>query len=146
VKSHLRKLVSLEYVLVHHGGRGRQFVYELLYNGEGKDGSKFLMCLIDVKELREKCGCDQNREHSNTDRVQKSVDREHENPKQEVPGSIRGAPGELSGSMPKKEVLPNETKSLNGIPKKSPENAYIGDIKNPPQSYHSHTSLAAKEN
>ncbi|MBK9374070.1 MAG: toprim domain-containing protein [Holophagales bacterium] len=43
---HVQRLVSLEYVLVHRGGRGQSFVYELLYAGEGKDGRPFLPGLI----------------------------------------------------------------------------------------------------
>ena len=46
VKRHLGKLVDLEYALVHRGGRGQSFVYELLYSGEGDDGGKFVMGLI----------------------------------------------------------------------------------------------------
>ena len=52
IKIHLQRLVDLEYVLVHRGGRGQQFVYELLYDGAGKDGRAFLVGLIDVDELR----------------------------------------------------------------------------------------------
>ena len=51
VKIHLKKLVDLEYVLVHKGGRGQCFVYELLYNGQGKDGDRFLMGLINAENL-----------------------------------------------------------------------------------------------
>jgi hypothetical protein len=29
-------------MLVHHGSRGRRFEYELLYAGEGRDGSRFV--------------------------------------------------------------------------------------------------------
>ena len=43
---HMQRLVSLEYVLVHRGGRGQSFVYELLYAGEGKDGRPFLPGLL----------------------------------------------------------------------------------------------------
>ena len=32
----MKKLEAMEYVLVHRGGRGQSFVYELLYNGEGE--------------------------------------------------------------------------------------------------------------
>ena len=46
---HLERLVELEYVLVHRGGRGQSFVYELVYDGEGKDGRPFLTGLIDVE-------------------------------------------------------------------------------------------------
>jgi hypothetical protein len=34
VRVHLERLVNLEYVLTHKGGRGQSFVYELLYDGE----------------------------------------------------------------------------------------------------------------
>jgi DNA primase catalytic core len=51
VKRHLAKLVDLEYVLVHRGGRGQSFVYELLYDGQGRDGGKFVLGLIDVNRL-----------------------------------------------------------------------------------------------
>ncbi|MBK9373716.1 MAG: DNA primase [Holophagales bacterium] len=36
---HMQRLVFLEYVLVHRGGRGQSFVYELLYDGQGRTGS-----------------------------------------------------------------------------------------------------------
>ena len=52
VKRHLAKLVDLEYALIHRGGRGQSFVYELLYSGEGNEGGKFVMGLIDVEKLR----------------------------------------------------------------------------------------------
>jgi DNA primase catalytic core len=146
VKSHLKKLVSLEYVLVHHGGRGQQFVYELLYNGEGKDGEKFLMSLIDVNELKKGSKYDPNREHSKQDRVQKSHDREHEKPKQEVSRSIQGASKEHPESMGKNDSLLNNNEQLDAQPLKPAENAYIGAISKPDQSYRSHTSLAAGGN
>ena len=52
LKVHLGRLVELEYVLVHRGGRGQSFAYELLYQGEGEAGEPFLMGLIDVASLR----------------------------------------------------------------------------------------------
>lgn len=52
VKMHMHKLEELEYVLVHRGGRGQSFVYELLYDGAGQNGAPFLMGLIDVQTLR----------------------------------------------------------------------------------------------
>jgi DNA primase catalytic core len=53
VKAHLDRLTEMEYVLVHKGGRGQSFVYELLYSGEGQDGASFLPGLIDVDALRQ---------------------------------------------------------------------------------------------
>jgi DNA primase catalytic core len=52
VRTHLDRLVTLEYVLVHRGGRGQGFVYELLYDGQGQDGEPFVMGLVDVDQLR----------------------------------------------------------------------------------------------
>ena len=51
-RTHLDRLVEMEYVLVHHGGRGQSFVYELLYAGEGQGGQPFLMGLLDIEALR----------------------------------------------------------------------------------------------
>jgi hypothetical protein len=52
LRLHLDRLVELEYVLVHRGGRGQSFVYELLYDGKGQDGRPFVPGLIDVEKLR----------------------------------------------------------------------------------------------
>ena len=52
LKIHLHRLEELEYLLVHRGGRGQSFVYELLYDGQGKDGAPFLPGLIEVDRLR----------------------------------------------------------------------------------------------
>jgi len=52
LKVHLSRLVDLEYLLIHRGGRGQSFVYELLYEGQGKDGSRFVPGLIGIEELR----------------------------------------------------------------------------------------------
>ena len=52
LKIHLQRLTDLEYLLLHRGGRGQSFVYELLYDGQGKDGKPFAMGLLDVESLR----------------------------------------------------------------------------------------------
>jgi DNA primase len=58
LKVHLKRLEDMEYLLVHHGYqnnrglRSNSYEYELVYDGKGKDGSKFLMGLIDVNKLR----------------------------------------------------------------------------------------------
>jgi DNA primase len=84
IKTHMRKLVEMEYLLVHRGGRGQSFVYELVYRGEGDGGGPFLMGLVDVAQLTSRHGYDTNREHRNDDR--------------ERSGSIEGAAGEHGGS------------------------------------------------
>jgi DNA primase catalytic core len=48
---HLSRLVEMEYLLVHRGGRGQSFEYELLYEGQGKEGRPFCPGLIDVDSL-----------------------------------------------------------------------------------------------
>ena len=48
---HLKRLEELEYVLVHRGQRGQQYVYELIYDGQGQDGQTFMMQLVNVDEL-----------------------------------------------------------------------------------------------
>lgn len=60
VKIHLDRLVDYEYVVVHRGGRGQSFEYELVYDGEGKDGSPFLAGLLDVNDLGRSRGYDAN--------------------------------------------------------------------------------------
>jgi DNA primase len=51
LKIHLGRLVELEYLLVHRGGRGQSFEYELVYDG-GSDPQRHLNGLIDVEALR----------------------------------------------------------------------------------------------
>ncbi len=52
LKVHLGRLEEMEYLIVNGGGRGRQITYELLYDGEGRDGGRFLPGLIQVEKLR----------------------------------------------------------------------------------------------
>ena len=54
VRLHIQRLVDMEYLLTHRGGRGQCFEYELLYQGEGDAGDAFVMGLIDVKQLKNK--------------------------------------------------------------------------------------------
>ena len=48
---HLDRLVELEYLLAHRTGSSQGFVYELAYDGQGKDGTPFLMGLVDADKL-----------------------------------------------------------------------------------------------
>ena len=54
VRVHMQRLMSMEYLLTHRGGRGQSFDYELLYSGEGESGGNFIMGLLDVAQLKEK--------------------------------------------------------------------------------------------
>jgi hypothetical protein len=51
LRVHLERLEELEYVLAHAGGRGQSVTYELVYDGQGKDGAPFLAGLIDLEKL-----------------------------------------------------------------------------------------------
>jgi DNA primase len=56
LKVHLHRLEELEYLLVHRGGRGQSFVYELVFENTGQDGKPHLPGLIDVDRLRCRAG------------------------------------------------------------------------------------------
>ncbi len=51
LKTHLRRLEELEYLVVHHGGRGQSFVYELAFEHQGDDRKPFFPGLIDAENL-----------------------------------------------------------------------------------------------
>jgi DNA primase catalytic core len=52
LKTHLARLEDLEYLLIHHGGRGQSFVYELMFERSVMDDKPVLPGLIDVEKLR----------------------------------------------------------------------------------------------
>lgn len=81
----MHQLEALEYVLVHRGGRGQSFVYELLYDGQGQDGQPFVMGLVDVQTLQ--------RDYDGK--------KEHQKPNLEQPNSLQVAHMEHEGSAPK---------------------------------------------
>lgn len=61
VHVHIKELVDMEYVLIEsRGGARHGRLYRLAYEGQGKDGSKFLMGLTDPGELDEGM-CDHSR-------------------------------------------------------------------------------------
>jgi hypothetical protein len=58
LKIHLARLVDLEYLAAHTAGHAQRHLYELLYEGDGRDEQPHLPGLIDVDELRAKVdGC-----------------------------------------------------------------------------------------
>jgi DNA primase len=107
VKMHMKKLEELEYVLVHRGGRGQSFVYELLYDGAGRDGKPFLMGLVDVQTL--KCAYDGKKEH-------RKADLEH-------PNSPQGVRLEHGSSEPKSSSNPVNKATSRDPPKKNGKTA-----------------------
>jgi len=53
VHRYLQELIELEYVLVESGRNGQLQTYRLLYDGQGKDGRKFVLGLKPVEALKE---------------------------------------------------------------------------------------------
>jgi len=51
LKIHLSRLTELEYLLVHRGGRGQSFEYELLFDGETNTDAPHASGLIDIDTL-----------------------------------------------------------------------------------------------
>jgi DNA primase len=92
VRMHLDRLVEHEYVLVHRGSRGLSFVYELLYNGEGKKGEPFLMGLIDINNLMAINTKKEAPKHDYDDRVAGLEGKKHE-----YDEKVAGENGELAG-------------------------------------------------
>lgn len=101
LKVHLARLVDLEYILTHRGGRGQRFVYELLYDGRGQNGEPFLPCLIDVEKLKARYDPDRSGEPENRS------------------GSGRSLVGGQSGTGQGAET--NENASAAGVSESSPD-------------------------
>jgi hypothetical protein len=107
LKVHLGRLAEMEYLLVHRGGRGQSFEYELLYRGEGEEGAAFLMGLIDVARL----DYDGNRSGQN------------EPGSGSGPPSVRGRSGGGPGAEIARSARPSE--DLGEIDTKERENALL---------------------
>jgi DNA primase len=60
LKIHLARLTELEYLLVHRGGRGQSFEYELLYDGAAQEDGAHISGLIDVEALRHACDAERS--------------------------------------------------------------------------------------
>jgi hypothetical protein len=71
LKIHLARLTELEYLLIHRGGRGQSFEYELLYDGSSDKQGPHISGLIDVEALRQACGA----QHYDAERSGSAVSR-----------------------------------------------------------------------
>lgn len=117
LKLHLHRLEELEYLLLHRGGRGQSFVYELLYDGQGKDGQPFLCGLIEVEKLRETRNYDANLAGVNDN----------------LAGSNRGQNGGVSGGWRSESTVAVENVNLE-IEASSLETSLLGTTE-PAKSY-----------
>lgn len=125
LRVHLGRLTDLEYLLVHRGGRGASFVYELTYHGEGEDGDRFLPGLIDVERLT-----------STTTATSRGEDPE-------VAGSTRGQNGGVAGGAPstKTPADSDSARAPGSPPENLSENAPIAEKNQPVPSYRNDDTL-----
>jgi hypothetical protein len=123
LKIHLARLTEMEYVLVHRGGRGQSFVYELVYDGNGNDGQPFVPGLIDVERLRA-----QHPHHYDANRSGQSEARS---------GSGRPAVGARSGSGRDDETAKSSEKNASESTSRvdNPETALLHPDTTPRPSY-----------
>jgi len=105
LKIHLARLVELEYLLIHR--KGQTYCYELAYAGEGSDGQRFLVGLLDPDDLY-----DGQRSGSESQRSA---------PGRGVVG-VQSAPGRDSETVPNAS---NGSTSSESTPQTT-ENAYTG--------------------
>lgn len=100
VRTHMHKLITMEYVAVHRGGRGQSFVYELLYESGGREGKPFLAGLIDPASLDLRRELQDNNEH-------REGDNEHRNGENEHPTSPQRAANEHGASIDETSPKPS---------------------------------------
>ena len=94
LKIHLHRLEELEYLLIHRGGRGQSFVYELLFTRPSDGGKPVLGGLIDVDVLSKR-GYDENKSGLKTGRSVSSRPQVGG-----VSGSVEPAPESASMRVP----------------------------------------------
>ena len=107
VKRHLAKLTELEYAIVHGGGRGQLWKYELVYKGEGLDGRGFVMGLITATTLQDDSKWDgQKGEWDGSGMPQAPLEDGSGTPTQKPPqpSNDKGLSGSASKTAKKKEA------------------------------------------
>jgi DNA primase len=104
LKVHLHRLEDMEYLLVHRGGRGQSYAYELLYRGEGQNGAPFLAGLADIDKLKKATAYDKNKSGFEAD--------------SSGVGRGRVGPGSGAGRDEKTVAKPHQTDIDAGLPEK----------------------------
>ena len=116
LKIHLDRLEDMEYILAHKGGRGQSFVYELLYQGEGKTGNNFMLGLKNLNDSTEE-------KHTYDKKLSGQIG--------EFTGSKRPQNGAKTGSsrVNKKPLSTSNTNGFEEINTKTLENARLASKK-----------------
>jgi len=153
VALHLDRLVEFEYLAVHHGGNGRRFVYELIFDGDLTDDQPRLPGLIELETLFPG-GLDES-QLSLPGLEALATTANLPDPESHLPGCFRPASGPLPAPF---RTPPSDTKARNGSAssESAPDaegNTHPG-TENPAESNRSlnsaparsFTSLAAKKN
>ena len=104
LKIHLARLVELEYLIVHRGGRGQSFEYELVFDGDIAGDARHASGLIDVDALRR----DYDAQRSGASAAQSAIGRAA------VGGSSAGGQGLESSSEAKPPAVLSPARALNG--------------------------------
>jgi len=108
LKLHLHRLEEMEYLLVHRGGRGQSFVYELLYDGEGQQGEPFVLGLVNVDKLRQEQEThDYDSNRSGSEENKSGSGDERSGSEENKSGSSRPQVGGVSGGCRGGPTLPN---------------------------------------
>jgi len=110
LKIHLHRLEEMEYLLIHRGGRGQSFVYELVFARQEDSGRPMLPGLIEVGALQKhrydekKSGPEANRSGSSRPQVGG------------VSGPLKPAPQSISMRLPEAAGFGNEENTYTGTP------------------------------
>jgi hypothetical protein len=129
LKLHLSRLQDLEYLGVHRGRRGVSFEYELMYHGEGKEGERFTLGLLDVETLAS-LGYD--------------GDKSGVNAKKSGPSRAQVAPMSGDGREGIVTLPGNRDRFKSALKQNDPENAYLKVNGSTSHPNHTPLSLAAE--
>ncbi len=114
LRVHVDRLVELEYVFARRDGPGGKFVYELAYDGHGKDGAPFVAGLLEVAVLRDK-------QHASCTATTDEVAGQ----KAQLAGRLRPGSGPIAGGSRPVDITENCAKT----------NTYINIASEPPKPH-----------
>jgi len=103
LKIHLHRLEEMEYLLIHRGGRGQSFVYELVFARQEDSGRPMLPGLIEVGALEKKSGPEANRSGSSRPQVGG------------VSGPLKAVPQSMPMRLPEAAGFGNEENTYTGV-------------------------------
>jgi len=151
VALHLDRLVEFEYLAVHHGGNGRRFVYELIFDGDLTDDQPRLPGLIELETLFPGALDESQLSLPGLEALATTADLP--DPENHLPGCFRPASGPLPAPFRTPDTAPKarngstsseSTPDTEGNAHPGTEKAAAPDRTVDPAPARSFTSLAAK--